>query len=369
MQGLLDFSDSGPRQPVKIPGFLDVATIYAERAAAESAVGRDVLARFPGARVETVASHMNIPGLFGNEGNVARWNRIKSSVLVLGVKKGLAVLDNGRSADFIAPSTANGCVMSCAYCYVPRSKGYANPVTVFTNIDAISATISRHAHKLGRKAEPNQVDADFWVYDIGCNSDCAVDALLSENVAALVEMFARHPYAKASFATKYVNRALLDLEPKGKTRIRFSLMPAAMAKLLDVRTSAIADRIAAVDAFLDAGYEVQLNFSPVVIADGWLEAYAELFDQVDAGIGDRAKRQMACEVIFLTHNQALHEINLGWHPRAEDYLWTPENQEQKTSERGGHNLRYRHGYKGARIAEFAALLAEKLPYCRIRYAF
>ncbi|WP_422931601.1 spore photoproduct lyase family protein [Singulisphaera sp. PoT] len=369
MQGLLDFGRGGPSKPVKVPGLLDVRTIYAERAAVESEVGRDVLERFPEARVEIVEGHWKIPGLFGNEGNVESWNRIKSSVLVLGLKKGLEFIRNGRSADFIAPSTANGCVMSCAYCYVPRNKGYANPITVFVNIDAICGAIARHARKLGPKTEPNQVDESCWVYDIGCNSDCSVDSLISDNVSSLVDLFKRIPDGKASFATKYVNRELLELDPQEKTRIRFSLMPASKAKLLDVRTSPIADRIAAIDDFVAAGYEVQLNFSPVVIYEGWQEEYAELFELVDAGIGERARRQLACEVIFLTHNEGLHEINLGWHPKAEELLWTPRNQEPKVSERGGINLRYKHGFKGRMVAEFCDLLKEKLPYCQIRYAF
>ena len=47
------------------------------------------------------------------------------------------------------------------------------------------------------------------------------------------------------------------------------------------------------------------------------------------------KDQMAAEVIFLTHNDRLHEVNLGWHPRAEELLWTPETQEPKRSQTGG----------------------------------
>ena len=369
MQGLLNLGcgDGGPRRP--IPGLLDVARIYAERGAIESEVGRQVRSRFPEAQVEIVRSHGDVPALFADEGNVQSWNRIKSSVIVLGEKKGLDFTPNGRSSDFIAPSTANGCAMSCAYCYVPRNKGYANPITVFVNIGAICAAIARHVGRMGPKARPDQVDERCWVYDVGCNSDCSVDALLSENVAALVELFGRLPDAKASFATKYVNRELLDLDPKGKTRVRFSLMPASKARLLDVRTSPVAERIAAIDDFLEAGYEVQINFSPVVVYDGWLREYAELFDQVDAALGEKAKSQLACEVIFLTHNERLHEVNLGWHPRAEELLWTPHNQEAKISERGGVNLRYRSGFKGARVAEFCDLLRAKLPYCRIRYAF
>lgn len=369
VQGRFDFGRGSPGGPVEIPGLLDVRRIYAEAGAIESEVGRRVSSRFPAAEVEIVERHGDIPGLFGNEGGVGRWNRIKSSVLVLGRKKGLEFVENGRSSDYIAPSTANGCAMSCAYCYVPRNKGYANPITVFVNIDAICGAIARHARALGPKTRPDQVDERCWVYDVGCNSDCSVDALLSDNVAELIDLFGRLPDAKASFATKYVNRGLLDLEPRGKTRVRFSLMPAPKAKLLDVRTSPVAERIAAIDDFVEAGYEVQLNFSPVVIYDGWLEEYAELFDQVDAGVGAKAKGRMACEVIFLTHNEGLHRINMGWHPKAEELLWTPHNQEPKTSERGGANLRYRRGFKGARVAEFRDLLARKLPYCRIRYAF
>jgi hypothetical protein len=42
-----------------------------------------------------------------------------------------------------------------------------------------------------------------------------------------VRLFAGLPTAKASFATKYVNRDLLTLDPRGRTRVRFSLMPHA----------------------------------------------------------------------------------------------------------------------------------------------
>ena len=355
--------------PEPVARLLDVRTIYVEPAAAEHPRGRQVLDRFPDAERIEVESHWRIPGLFGNEGNVSRWNRIKGQTLVLGIRKGLRVEPNGRSSDFLAPSTSNGCAMSCAYCYVPRNKGYANPITLFVNIDEIAGALARHARKLGPKPEPNQVDPTDWVYDIGVNGDCSVDAALSDNVADLVALFRELPNAKTSFATKLVNPQLLSLDPRGGTRIRFSLMPADTARLLDVRTSPIRDRITAIDPFVDAGYEVHLNFSPVVIQDGWLEAYDELFREIDDSISDRAKAQLACEVIFLTHNAGLHEVNLGWHPRAEELLWTPETQEAKVSQRGGRNVRYRTGFKGRSVKTFTDLLADRMPYCRVRYAF
>ena len=348
---------------------LDVRRIYVESAAAELPRGREVLARWPDAERVEVASHWNIPELHGDEANVSRWVRIKTEALVLGVKKSLTARPNGRSSNFIAPSTANGCAMACSYCYVPRRKGYSNPITVFANIEAITRYLTGHVKRQGTKSEPDQVDPTAWVYDIGESSDCSVDARVSDNVRDLVELFRLMPTAKASFATKHVNRELLDWDPQGRTRIRFSLMPQETSTVVDIRTDKIADRIAAIDDFVEAGYEVHVNLSPVIVKDRWLEEWRQLLRQLDAGIGARAKAQLAGEVIFLTHNDRLHEVNLGWHPKAEELLWRPELQEPKRSETGGLNVRYRTGQKGAYVAQLLRLVEEETPYLHVRYAF
>jgi spore photoproduct lyase family protein len=351
------------------PRLFDVREIYAEPAAAASPRGRQVLARFPDARVIEVPSHWRIPHLHGNAGNVERWARVKSEVVVLGEKKSLAARPNGRSADFIAPSSANGCALACAYCYVPRRKGYANPITVFTNIDRIVSYLAGHVRRQGRKREPDQCDPTAWVYDIGENNDCSVDALICDNTADLVRAFRHWPTAKASFATKWVNRDLLALDPRGRTRIRFSLMPPADARLLDVRTSPVPERVAAAGDFLAAGYEVHFNLSPVVLREGWQADWADLLRRMDDLLPPAVKAQAAAEIIMLTHNQELHQVNLGWHPRAEELLWRPGLQEAKRSENGARNVRYRAGLKAAALAELRGLIAAHAPWLRVRYAF
>ncbi|WP_091746065.1 spore photoproduct lyase family protein [Methylobacterium sp. ap11] len=348
---------------------LAIDTIYLEPAVAAYPLGREILERFGPARRIEVASHWNIPELHGNAGSVEDWVRIKRSTLVLGVKKGLASRPNGRSAHFIAPSSSNGCAMACAYCYVPRRKGYANPITLFVNTEAIGRAIARHAAGQGPLPAPDQIDDRHWVYDLGENGDLSVDALASGGVRDLVGLFRGIPNAKASFATKFVNPDLLAYRPEGKTRIRFSLMPERIARVVDVRTSPMPERIAAIDAFVAAGYEVHVNFSPVILYEGWEEDWRALFRALEAGIGPAAKAQLKAEIIFLTHNAALHEVNLRWHPKAEALLWRPDIQETKRSEGGMENLRYRTGWKGRWLSRFKALLAEELPYCGVRYAF
>jgi spore photoproduct lyase family protein len=353
----------------RVERLLDIKQIYYELAVPSFRRGKEILARFPDVERIEVASHWNISELHGNPDAAEDWLKNKREILVLGVRKSFPVRLNGRSADYIASSVASGCAMACSYCYVPRRKGYANPISTFVNIDQICNAIERHAVKQGPKLEPNQVDPHYWVYDIGENSDCSVDAAISDNIKDLVELFRRLPNAKASFATKFVNRDLMQLDPQGKTRIRFSLLPASIARIVDIRTTPIAERIAAVNDFVDAGYEVHLNFSPVIYYEDWRSDYSTLFEQVDDMLSPRAKQQIKAEVIFLTHNEQLHEVNLRWHPRAEELLWRPDLQEDKVSEMGGKNVRYRHGWKGKLVSTFRELLDARLPYCPIRYAF
>ncbi|BFO18796.1 hypothetical protein SHKM778_51840 [Streptomyces sp. KM77-8] len=207
------------------------------------------------------------------------------------------------------------------------------------------------------------------MYDIGENGDCAVDALVCDNTADLVRAFCHWPTAKASFATKFVNPDLLEFDPRGRTRIRFSLMPAADSRLLDLRTSPVDRRIAAAADFLDAGYEVHFNLSPVVLRPGWQDAWAELLRHMDDVLPPRVKRQARCEVIMLTHNADLHEVNLRWHPRGEEALWQPAVQETKRSQNGALNLRYRAAVKRRALAELRELVARHTPWLDIRYAF
>jgi spore photoproduct lyase family protein len=364
-----DPAPSPPSVPAAVDGLPQVRQIYAEPAALELPRGRQVLARFPDAEVVEVPSHWQIPELHGNAGNVDRWVRVKTETLVLGVKKSLSARPNDRSANWIAPSTANGCAMACAYCYVPRRKGYANPITVFANIEQITGYLRRHVARQGTKTEPDDSDPESWVYDIGENSDCSVDALVSDNVADLIGLFRSLPTAKASFATKHVNRQLLDLDPQGRTRIRFSLMPDADARVLDLRTSRIDERIAAVDDFVEAGYEVHLNLSPVVLREGWEADWTALLRHLDDALSPAAKAKAAAEIILLTHNRDLHEVNLGWHPKAEDLLWRPDLQQPKRSQNGQWNVRYRNDVKRAGVERVRALIAEHAPWLRIRYAF
>lgn len=326
--------------------------------------GTDVLARFPEAETMVVRQHNRLPELGMNH------FKVKSDVLVLGTLKSKEIRWSGRSSDFIAPSLANGCFGGCAYCYVDRHKK-VNPITLFTNTDEILTTVDQHVLSQPWPKPANQTDPHFYTYDIGCNSDISVDYDLSDGIRQSFAFYRDHTRAKATFATKFVNPAMLSFDPQRKVRIRFSLMPAEISKLVDVRTDSIEKRIATINDFYEAGYEVHVNFSPVIVYGGkqWRTDYRELFRQLDAALRPDVKAQMKCEVIFLTHNQQQHQVNLAINPKAEELLWVPELQENKVSQYGGWNIRYQHQLKTKMVDVFERLLAEEIPWCQVRYSF
>jgi spore photoproduct lyase len=217
--------------------------------------------------------------------------------------------------------------------------------------------------------KPNQT-GDFITYDISCNEDFALHAKYHD-WQTIFKFFRDHPLAMGSFATKYVNHNLLDFDPEGKIRIRFSLMPEKIRQILEPNTSTIESRIGAVEAFQNSGYEVHLNFSPVVVYDGWLDDYEMLFNRIKLHATSLLwdDNSVKAEVIFLTHNEKKHEYNVAQGLTGEHLLWKPEIQESKQSQYGGDNIRYKHDLKAEYIKQWAELHDEIIPWNKIRYIF
>ena len=275
----------------------------------------------------------------------------------------MKIRPSGRSSDFISPSFGYGCLLNCSYCYMKRHK--PEGLDVATNTNDILTAINNHAF-FATVDKPNQTDPEYVTYDIACNEDFALHAKYHE-WEKIFTFFREHPIAKATLATKIVPDKFLTFDSKSKVRIRFSLMPQKISSILEPETASIEDRLRAVDRFIAAGYDVHLNFSPVVYYNGWEDDYVELFHLVDELVDN--KEIVKAEVIFLTHNENKHIYNMNHGLPGEDLLWTPDVQEAKTSEYGGMNIRYKSDLKSDMIAVFKDLHEYIIPWNQIRYIF
>jgi len=245
----------------------------------------------------------------------------------------------------------------------------AKGLSIAKNTGDILTAINTHAW-FADVEKPNQTHPEYITYDISCNEDFALHAKYHD-WKYIFNFFKDHPTAMGSFATKYVNTKLLEFNPNKKIRIRFSLMPQSYRELLEPKTSSIEERLSAVKLFQDAGYEVHLNFSPVIVCFNWLQEYEQLFKDVRdyAMAYDWDLDNTKAEVIFLTHNVNKHYDNVENNLPGEELLWRPDIQESKISQYGGSNLRYKHNLKADYIKQFTKLHDEIIPWNTIRYSF
>lgn len=281
-------------------------------------------------------------------------------------RKSMVIRPSGRSTDFISPSFGHGCLYNCSYCYMKRHK--PEGLDIATNTMEILTAINNHC-AFADVEKPNQTHDEYITYDISCNEDFALH-LKYYDWKRIFDFFRDHDQAMGSFATKYVNENLLYyVHPQGKIRIRFSLMPQVYADYLEPNTSLILDRIKAIDKFIYAGYDVHINFSPVIVTDGWLDNYRNLFNIINYFVKEDHKDKVKAEVIFLTHNEDKHQYNLANNLPGEHLLWNPAIQEDKISQYGGKNIRYKHDLKAQYIKEWTELHDQIIPWNTIRYIF
>lgn len=249
-------------------------------------------------------------------------------------------------------------------CYMKRHK--PKGLSIATNIGDILTVINNHAYFESTVSKPNQTHNKFITYDISCNEDFALHYRYYD-WKRIFNFFKEHPTAMATLATKTVPNKFIEFNPERKVRIRFSLMPENIRQILEPNTATIIDRIEAIDRFIEAGYDIHVNFSPVIVYKGWLKDYRNLFELLDNNV--KNKDIVKAEVIFLTHNENKHLQNVKDNTLGEELLWNPKIQEDKTSQYGGKNVRYKRDKKARWIREFKELHSSVIPWNTIRYIF
>jgi spore photoproduct lyase len=275
------------------------------------------------------------------------------------VNKTITPKPNGRSSDFISASYIWGCNGGCKnYCYVYRNQ--KQTVNVATNLDQIEAAATKLANKLPLHKPPNQISQNGLYYlDIGCNSDVALYSKRIE-LERILKFYDNNLKLNTTFATKYSKLLTLDVNHfNKKPRVRVSLMPERLATVLESGCTSVPERITDIKRLQSLGWEVQINFSPVVLYNNWQRDYNELFKIIANQDID-----VPCEVIMLTGSVA---PNI---PEFEhNYLLSNEFQEEKITKYGSKAKRYNYHMKKGAIENFKTIYSKYWDVKNIRYIF
>jgi spore photoproduct lyase len=281
-------------------------------------------------------------------------------------RKAMIIRESGRSSDYITPSFGYGCLYKCSYCYMRRHN--KRGLSIANNTNEILDAMDRHMWLLDWPKDPNQTHEKYYTYDFSCNEDYVLHAKYHD-WHKLFDYFKENDKAMGTAATKCVNKNLLSYNANRKVRIRFSVMPQKLSDVLEPHTSKIIDRLKAINDFYDAGYDVHINYSPIIMYKDFVYDYKKLFEDVNNIVDDSIKDKVKAECIFLTHNKDMHEYNVANNVKGEEYLWNPGLQENKKSQYGGNNIRYYHHYKRKYVNKFEKLHKDNISWQKIRYIF
>lgn len=211
--------------------------------------------------------------------------------------KTLVTKDNNNSANCIAPNVIYGCFGGCVstYCYMSRYNG--ERVYVNTNVDEIFESVVKWEENYVKV--PDQQDPIYTMVDVACNSDLVLmQKHMPESLHDYLKRYDDHPRLNSTMATKYPSLLTLDVNHFNKPpRIRVSTMPQIYSDVLEPKMQKISSRIRDINRLKALGWEVHINYSPVIFIKNWTKEYDNLFAEIKSVAGENK-----CEVIALTNH-------------------------------------------------------------------
>ncbi|NKC01998.1 MAG: hypothetical protein GKR90_26335 [Pseudomonadales bacterium] len=270
--------------------------------------------------------------------------------------KTLITKTNNNSSNCIAPNIIYGCFGGCVdtYCYMSRYNG--KRVFVNKNVDEIYESVVEWEKEFTKV--PDQQDPIYTMVDIACNSDLVLmQKHMPEPLIDYLKRFDDHPQLNSTMATKYPGLLKLDVNHFNKPpRVRVSLMPQKYSNILEPKMQKIVSRIADVNRLKQLGWEVHLNYSPLIFYPGWKEEYDNLFSMVKNAAGENK-----CEVIALT-NHVKQMIKAK--PEARELM----RRSYEIKNQSGV-MRYPLEHKGRLLSEFKEIYSKYFSIKTIRYIF
>lgn len=211
--------------------------------------------------------------------------------------KTLITKDNNNSANCIAPNLIYGCFGGCVstYCYMSRY----NDTRVFVNQNVDDIFNSVVEWEKSYVKVPDQQDPVYTMVDIACNTDLVLmQKHAPEPLIDYLKRYDDHPRLNSTMATKYPGLLTLDVRHFNKPpRVRVSIMPQVYSDVLEPKMQPISSRILDINRLKALGWEVHINYSPLIFTKGWSKEYDNLFAEVKSVAGENK-----CEVIALTNH-------------------------------------------------------------------
>ncbi len=265
---------------------------------------------------------------------------------------------------------ARGCPAHCQYCYLAGSLAGPPITRVYANLDEVLAGIGAHAGRGHVTSGTPERGHEGTTFELSCYTDPLGIEHVTGSLAAAISRAGRGEFGDAvqlRFTTKFDDVGpLVGLPHAGRTRARFSVNAAEVARRFEGGTARMPARLAALRAMAEAGYPVGLTIAPIMPVPGWEQAYGELLDDAAAAVEGVAGLDLTVELITHRFTPASRDVLLQWYPRTKLEM-DPDQRSEKRSKFGGVKYVYPREVMTRMRQWFDTEVDRRLPAARILY--
>ena len=182
--------------------------------------------------------------------------------------------DGQVCCNYFVINFASNCPMDCSYCYLQEYLQDNAALKVFSNvgdlIDEAERTLQKHR-------------GVFFRIGTGEITDSLALEPYTGMARELIPYFAEQANVLLELKTKSdCVDSLLDLDPKGRVVVAWSMNPQPVIDLEEHDTASFSERLAAARRCQDAGYRLGFHFDPMIEYEGWQADYQAMLEAIFA---------------------------------------------------------------------------------------
>ena len=182
--------------------------------------------------------------------------------------------DGQVCCNYFVINFASNCPMDCSYCYLQEYLQDNAALKVFSNvgdlIDEAERTLQKHR-------------GVFFRIGTGEITDSLALEPYTGMARELIPYFAEQANVLLELKTKSdCVESLLDLDPKGRVVVAWSMNPQPVIDLEEHDTASFSERLAAARRCQDAGYRLGFHFDPMIEYEGWQADYQAMLEAIFA---------------------------------------------------------------------------------------
>ncbi len=257
-------------------------SLYVEASAADTAVGRALVAQFADRPVVEITSYHEV---FSRPSESFQAQKRAPSLIAAVASP--PFLYEAPSRVCARPGAPPGelpvmyndqlrnCVYNCDYCFLQGMHPCGHTLVFVNSEDYHEAAADR------AKRGP------YWL-SVSFLSDIPAFEPVLPLVRGWLDFAREHPDVTVEVRTKGKAPPLLRSEPAENLVFTWTLSPPLVAARHEHGCASPANRLIAIRAAIERGWRVRLAFDPVILLPGWQAAYAELIAEVFTSVPTRA---------------------------------------------------------------------------------